>query len=80
MMKKCQKINLQEPQRKRNANALFSQFKKDQYCICIVPSVPTCTCNKPGGDPKLEVLSLELSYPKLQHRGNANAKQTTVTI
>ena len=27
-MKKCQKINLQEPQRNRN----FCQFNKDQYC------------------------------------------------
>ena len=39
MVKKCKKIDVQEPQRNRNATAIFFQFNKDQYCtincICL---------------------------------------------
>ena len=36
---KCQKINLQESQRNRNATAIFFQFNKDQYCIRKVMNI-----------------------------------------
>ena len=53
MMKKCQKINLQEPQRNRNANAFFVNLIRTKSTVsslerpcCTNAHLWHCTCSE----------------------------------